>query len=107
MKKIFMVFFIFNSLLLAQNVEINKEVQGKNKETLDYQMLKVGDMKLDDQKLGIKDFKDDYGSAPNKIVVKLGQKKLEKEISKKVERKKTGWELFIGGVAAAALIIAL
>lgn len=114
MKKLFSVLFLCSSLVAmgADNATtaIDKEVQGVNKEQLEFKEIETNDVLLKNQNIqsgAIKVTNDDFQNQNQKIKVVQGEKSaLEKELSEGVEEK-SFFKYILGGIAVVALIIAL
>lgn len=114
MKKIVTVLFLFPSLIAigadTTTTAIDKEVQGVNKEQLEFKEIETNDVLLKNQNLNsgaIKVTNDDFQNQNQKIKVVQGEKSaLENELSEGVE-KKSFLKYILGGIAVVALVIAL
>lgn len=112
MKKIFAMVFLAASLVtLAETAPVlDKEVQGINKEQLEFKEIKTNDVLLKDQKLEASSSEitnDRFQNQDHKIKVVQGEKSaLEDELSQGVE-KKSFIKYIIGGIAVIAIAVAL
>lgn len=112
MKKLLTVLFLSSSICMlgADDITLDKEVQGVNKEQFEIRELPTEEVILDNQKIdsgAIKITNDNYQNQNQKIKVVQGEKSaLENEISQGVEEK-SYLKYILGGLGVVALIIAL
>lgn len=110
MKKIMSIFFLAISLgVLAENT-VNQEVSGENKQQLDVREIDTDELILKNQNLessSVEISGQNFKEKQDKVKVSQDDKvNIEEELSKGVENR-SYLKYILGGVAVAALIIAL